>query len=284
MADFPSPYWYLEQNDTSGTGIALRLVNKIVEKQSPFQKVEVYQTTDFGYLMVIDGSTMLSSLDSFFYHEMMVHPALFSHPNPHKVLIIGGGNCGILQQVLKHPEVDSVTQVDLDNLVTEMSLKYFPELCKNNQDPRVQLIFADGIDYLQQIQANSFDLIMIDSTGAGRDCEELFSPTFYRSCFSALNEQGIVVQQSGSPLLHQSLIKTIRTNMQQVGFNQTETLLFPQPIYPSGYWSCTMATKAADYRQFRDADAAKMSQQLEYYNLAIHKLSCTLPNFLAKHI
>lgn len=284
MADFPSPYWYSEQNNLTGAGVALRLEHKIVEKQSPFHKVEIYQTTDFGYLMVIDGCAVLSSLDSFFYHEMITHPALFCHAKPKNVLIIGGGDGGSLQQVLKHSEVERVVQVYQDTLITQVTNKYFPHLSRPTEDSRVEQLFSDGLTYVQQLEPSSFDIIIVDSTDVKGPCEGFYNQAFYKVCLSVLTEHGILVQQSGSPLLHQTLIKTMREDMLAVGFSQQQTLLFPKPIYPSGYWSCTMATKAGDFRLFRGEDAAALAPELQYYNTDMHQLSSKLPNFLSKKL
>ncbi|WP_440903671.1 polyamine aminopropyltransferase [Catenovulum sp. SX2] len=284
MADTSTQNWYSEQNQAAGAAVSLRLKHKVVEKQSPFHKVEIYQTTDFGYLMVIDGCTKLSSRDNFFYHEMMTHPALFSHPQPKSVLIIGGGDCGCLQQVLKHPQVERVTQVEMDSLITEVAKKYFPELSTNNQDDRAELLFSQSVDFVYGLASNSFDIIIIDSMHAVDLNEDSAHQDFYQACFAALTEQGILIQQSGSPLLHQHLIKNTRDNMAKAGFIQLQTLLFPKPIYPGGTWTCTMALKSADAGNYRVNDAAMLAEKLEYYNADIHQLSSKLPNFIANNL
>lgn len=118
--------WYIEHFQPTGSAIGYRISGKLDEVQSPFQKIEIYQTTDWGKLMIIDGAVMLTSRDNFFYHEMISHPALFTHAAPKRVVIIGGGDCGTLREVLKHPGVESATQCDIDEQVTRMSEKYFP--------------------------------------------------------------------------------------------------------------------------------------------------------------
>jgi len=136
--------WFTELCDEAGSAFSLRIRAKLHEEQTPFQKIEIYETTDFGNLMVIDGFIMLSSRDNFLYHEMMSHPVLFTHPAPKRVLIIGGGDCGTLREVLRHPDVETVEQVDIDERVTRLSEIHFPELCEANDDPRAHLHFADG--------------------------------------------------------------------------------------------------------------------------------------------
>ena len=128
--------------------IRLKITEKLAEQQSPFQKVEIYQTTQFGKLMTIDGCTMVSTRENFLYHEMMSHPALYTHPEPKNVVIIGGGDCGTLREVLKHQGVESVHQIDIDEVVTRLSEQYFPELCQSNNDVRAQILFDDGIAFM----------------------------------------------------------------------------------------------------------------------------------------
>ena len=140
--------WYIEHFQPTGSAIGYRITGKLDEVQSPFQKIEIYDTTDWGKLMIIDGAVMLTTRDNFFYHEMISHPALFTHAAPKRVVIIGGGDCGTLREVLKHPGVESATQCDIDEQVTRMSEKYFPELCESNGDARAELLFDDGVAYM----------------------------------------------------------------------------------------------------------------------------------------
>lgn len=282
MSDFSSPYWFTEQCDNTGSAFSLRIKNKIVEKQSPFQKIEMYETTDFGYLMVIDGCTMVSTRENFLYHEMMSHPALFTHPNPKNVVIIGGGDCGTLREVLKHDSVETVHQIDIDKLVTEMALEYFPELCESNNDPRAHVMFDDGIKFMREAAPESLDIVIVDSTDPIGPGEGLFNHAFYTSCLNALRPGGILVQQSESPILHQKLMKEMRDAMTSVGFADLQTIPFPQPIYPSGFWSCTLAIKAGKFGEFRQADADAFADKTDYYNSAIHQAGMQLPNFLKK--
>jgi len=156
--------WFTEICPESGSAFSLKLKEKLHEEQTPFQHIEIYETEHFGTLMVIDGFIMLSDYDNFFYHEMMSHPALFTHPGPEQVLIIGGGDCGTLREVLRHPEVKRVVQVEIDERVTRLAERYFPELCEANDDPRAELRFADGIQWVKEAPPGSIDLIIVDST------------------------------------------------------------------------------------------------------------------------
>jgi len=273
--------WFTEEQSGAGSAFSLKIKRKLHEEQSEFQHHEIYETETFGNLMVLDGCTMVSTRDNFLYHEMMSHPALFTHPNPKKVWIIGGGDCGTLREVLKHQSVEEAVQIDIDELVTRLSEKYFPELCESNNDPRADLKFIDGIKWIKDAAPNSVDIIIVDSTDPVGPAEGLFNEAFYRGCYNALTDNGLLVQQSESPLLHLNLIKDMRDAMQSAGFNALQTLYFPQPIYPSGWWSATMAGKAA-INGFREQDSADKSFETEYYNVDIHKGALAQPEFVKK--
>ncbi len=272
--------WFTEKHAASGSSIGYRVAEKLADTQTPFQHIEVWRTTDWGNLMVIDGCTMLTTRDNFLYHEMMTHPALYTHAAPRDVAIIGGGDCGTLREVLRHPEITSVVQVDIDEQVTRLAEKFFPELCESNADPRARLLFDDGIKFMADAQPASLDVVIVDSTDPVGPAEGLFNAKFYASCFRALREGGILVQQSESPLVLLDLIQSIHKAMREAGFAATRTLPFPQPCYPTGWWSTTLARKGGDLATFREADAAARPFATRYYNAGVHRAALAQPEFL----
>jgi len=278
-----NPTWLHEPFAPTGSSVGFRISEKLDEVTSPFQTIEIYQSTDWGRVMLIDGAMMLTSRDNFLYHEMIAHPALFTHPAPKRVVIIGGGDCGTLREVLKHPGVECVTQCDIDAEVTRMSERYFPELCESNDDPRAVLMFDDGVAYMRQLAADSVDVVIVDSTDPVGPAEGLFNQAFFASCYRALRHDGVLVQQSESPLALLDLIREMRAEMGKAGFGCFQTLPFPQPCYPTGWWSCTLARKdAAAGFAFRDADARAKSFATRYYSADIHRAAQVLPPFVAK--
>ena len=271
--------WFTEVCEKGGSAFSLRVRKKLHEEQSPFQHIEIWETTDFGNLMVIDGFVMLSSRDNYLYHEMMSHPALFTHPDPERVVIIGGGDCGTLREVLKHPGVEHVLQVDIDERVTRLSEEYFPELCSSNHDPRAELYFGDGIRWVKDAAPGNIDLVIVDSTDPIGPAEGLFSEAFYRDCHRALGEAGLIVQQSESPLLHyESIIQPMHKSMRAAGFSDSVSLQFPQPVYPSGWWTAILAGKQSVV-EFRQEDARAKAFATRYYNAAIHNGALAQPEF-----
>lgn len=272
--------WFSEPFEDSGSAFSLRIKGKLHEAQTPYQKIEVYETTDWGNLLVIDGCVMLTSRDNFTYHEMMAHPVLFTHRNPKRVLIIGGGDCGLLKEVLKHPEVQEVVQVDIDEGVTRASEQFFPELCESNGDPRATLLFDDGVAYVRNAADASFDVVIVDSTDPVGPAEGLFGPAFMKDVYRILGEDGLLVQQSESPILHKdTLLMELYGVMREAGFDKVVTLSFPVVGYPSGWWSGTMAGKNRDLTAFRETAAKAKTFKTEYYNADMHRAALAVPEF-----
>ena len=272
--------WFTEISQEGGTAFSLKLHSKLHEEQSPYQKIEVYKTKHFGNLLVIDGFVMLSERDNFIYHEMMAHTVLFSHHSPRHVAIIGGGDCGTLKEVAKHSCVEKITQIEIDERVTRLSEKYFPDLCTANSDSRVLFEFQDAINWMQNAPNQDIDIIIIDSTDPIGPAEGLFQKEFYSSCLNALTADGLIIQQSESPLVHwDSITQPMHAEMQSAGFEQTKTLFFPVPVYPTGWWSATMAAKN-DIHLVRDTDAKNLGFDTKYYNYDVHLSAFAKPTFL----
>lgn len=280
MPIFQDSQWFTEVASEGGMALSIKTERKLHEEKTEYQTIEVYETTHFGNMMVIDGYLMLTARDNFIYHEMMSHPALYTHAHARRVAIIGGGDCGTLREVLKHPEVEEVTQVEIDERVTRVAEQYFPELCETNDDPRARLRFTDGIAWMREAEPGSLDVVIVDSTDPFGPAEGLFNQPFYASCLAALKSGGILVQQSESPLIHRDLIRSMRDHMQGAGFNAVGTLTFPQPTYPTGWWSATLARKDANLDGFRERAASDRPFRTEYYSAAVHRAALEMPVFL----
>jgi len=274
--------WFTEITTAQGAAFSIRIREKLHEEMTPFQTIEVFATEGFGNLMTIDGIVMLSSRENFLYHEMMAHPALFTHADPRRVCIIGGGDCGTLREVLKHPAVESVVQIDIDAGVTQAAELYFPELTASNTDPRARLLFEDGIQWMKQAGAGNLDLIIVDSTDPIGPAVGLFTQVFYSDCLNALAEGGILVQQSESPLYDMDILKAMHRAMRAAGFTDSRTLFFPQTVYPSGWWSATMARRGEALDGFRVEDARNKPFETQYYNAEIHQGSLAQPEFFRR--
>ena len=275
-------HWFTETCEEGGSAFSLKIKRKLHEEQSDYQRIEIYETEKYGNLMVIDGFVMLTSRDNFLYHEMMSHPALFTHPDPKRVVIIGGGDCGTLREVLRHDSVEHALQVEIDERVTRVAEKYFPELCESNQDPRAEFYFGDGIKWMAEAAPGSIDVVIVDSTDPIGPAKGLFTEDFYRNCFNAMVSSGVLVQQSESPLYHLRILQPMHQALRAVGFEDTATLFYPQPVYPSGWWSATLAVKRGTAREFREEAAANKAFETVYYNSELHRGALAMPEFFRR--
>lgn len=283
MSELRNDQWFTEVFDSHGSAFSLKVTEKLLDVQSQYQHLEVYATETYGNLMVLDGCVMLTDRDNFLYHEMIAHPALFTHQDPKRVVIIGGGDCGTLKEVLRHPGVEKVTQIDIDEEVTKAAERFFPALVEANGDPRAELLFADGVKWVDDAADESIDVLIIDSTDPVGPAEGLFKTDFLKRCHRILKSGGVMVQQSESPLYHSgSIIRELRNDMREAGFDSVATLPFPQPVYPSGWWSVTLAGKATDVNAFREQAAAHHEMPLEYYSVDAHRGALVLPPFMRK--
>jgi spermidine synthase len=271
--------WFSEIDQPTGTAFSLRIKQKLHEEHSEFQKITVYETTDFGRMMALDDVIMVTDRDNFIYHEMLVHSALFIHPNPREIAIIGGGDCGSLREVLKHHSVTQVTQIEIDERVTRVSEQYFPALCESNTDPRAKFLFTDGIRWMQETADHSLDIILIDSTDPVGMAEGLFNTAFYSECRRVLRPNGILAQQTESPLLHTQILQKAHHSLRAAGFAQVRTLHFPQCVYQSGWWSATLAS-AESLATMRYQDCVEKQFTTHYYHADLHAASFVLPQFI----
>lgn len=270
--------WYSElHNHTSGLTLK---VNRVVESlQSEFQRIDVFENDDFGRLLVLYGSLMVCERDNNSYNEMITHVPLFCHPSPKEVLIIGGGDCGALTEVLKHPEVRRCTMCEIDKMVVEVSKKHFPHLASGLDDRRANVIYQDGKVFIERTK-EKFDLILMDLSDPVGPAADLFQKSFHRQVSGRLNENGIMVAQSESPYYNQETVRALYRNLREI-FPVVKMYTCFMPIYPSAYWSFAFCSKGIDpIRDFDQARYDKIKPTTRYYNDEIHRASFILPQFV----
>jgi len=272
--------WISEIQEDAGSAFSLRVNERVHTEQSPFQRIEVYKTTDFGYLLVINDYLVLTSRDGFLTHEMLAHPALFTHRRPRRVCIIGGGSCGTLREVLRHREVGKVWQIEIDPAVTRVAERFFPELCELNGDPRVRYLHQDGVLWLRDLAPDSLDLIILDTADPAGSADALAPHALHGHCLQALAPGGLLVQPGGSPLYHGYVLRRIHASLASAGFADSQTLFYPQPTYASGWWTAILARKSRPIKGFREEDAAQRPFATRYYSPEIHRAALAVPEFV----
>jgi spermidine synthase len=236
-------------------------------------------------MMLLDGLVMCTERDEFVYHDMITHPALFTHPDPKQVLVIGGGDGGTIREIMKHKKVELATLCEIDGLVIDKSVELLPSMaCEiDGKNPRVKLHVDDGLAYIREHQ-NEFDVIMVDSTDPIGPAVGLFEEDFYRLVFGALKEDGIMIAQSESPFYHAEIQKNMYGNLRAV-FPIVEMYQAFIPTYPSGFWSFAFASKK--YHPVKDFDrkrAAARDFYTKYYNEDLHLGAFMLPTFAKENI
>ncbi|MEA4923842.1 MAG: polyamine aminopropyltransferase [Syntrophomonadaceae bacterium] len=265
---------WVTEYQTPALGFTCKITETLKVEQTDFQHLAVVNTEQFGKMLLLDGMVMTTDVDEYVYHEMISNIALNSHPAPAKVLIIGGGDGGALREVVKHPLVKQATLVEIDERVIAASREFFPQLACSFDDPKSVVVVADGIEYIKQ-RKNEFDIIMIDSTEPVGPAVQLFSADFYRECFAALKEDGMLVAQSESPFFNADVIKMAYGGINQA-FPLTKLYLVNIPTYPSGLWSFTIGSKRHNPEEIVNQGAG----DLKYYNAGVHQAAFKLPGFV----
>ncbi len=184
--------------------VSVEAKEQLYRKQSEFQLVEVFDTEGFGRVLTIDGMFMTSERDEHFYHEMLVQPPLCAAPSVERVLVIGGGDGGTIREVLSHREVEQVVMVEIDHVVVDASKQYLPSIGRAWDDPRLDLRIADGIEYVKNAPASSFDVVLLDHSDPVGPAEGMFNAAFYKDCHRVLTDKGVLAMQSESPLLQEN--------------------------------------------------------------------------------
>lgn len=254
----------------------------LVDVQSDFQKIQVYETTGFGRMLVLDGKVQCTERDEFTYHEMLVHVPLLTHPNPRKVLVVGGGDGGTVREVLRHPDVEQVTLVEIDPQVIEVCRQWLPTMAEGLQEtPRLKIVTEDAARFIEDTEPQ--DVLLVDSSDPEGPSEILFGEHFFLSMRKAMNPGGILAMQAGSPFFFAPQIKTARARLQQI-FPYVRPYLVAIPTYPGGTWCLISASTQLDPRAVPREDLqARLDRcgfRPRYYSPDVHLGSMALPGFM----
>jgi spermidine synthase len=280
----------IELNSTTWTtevynhvGFSLETTETLFEECSEFQRISVVDTKAYGRLLLLDGAVMTTDKDEFVYHEMITHVPMMVHPRPKRVLVIGGGDGGTIRELMKHPEVEEAVLCEIDGKVVEACKTFFPYHTSRLTHPKVTVYVGDGVAYMAEAAEapHKFDVIIIDSTDPVGPGEGLFTETFYRHCFSALNEDGILVAQTESPFLSREVIEKVYPLYQRI-FPIVNMYTGHIPTYPSGFWTWAFCSKRYEH-YLSNAHSPRITPIVEtcqYYNAELHNASFVLPNFV----
>ena len=269
--------WYSEKH-TDNVKLSIRVDEHLYSKQSEFQRIDILKTYEFGKILTLDGVVMLTEKDVFIYHEMITHVPMAVNPKIKKVLVIGAGDGGTVNQLIRYSSIEKIDVVEIDRLVVEACRQYF-SIAKSFDDPRVTVFYEDGLKFVRTVN-NEYDLIIVDSTDPFGPGEGLFTKEFYGNCYKALKDNGILINQHESPYYSEDALAMMRAHRKIAStFEVAKVYQAHIPSYPSGHWLFGFASKG--YNPQTDVSAwNKLNIKTKYYNTELHDGCFKLPNYV----
>ena len=267
-------FWFSE-NHTPNVKISIRVDRQLYSGKSEFQRIDVFDSPEFGRFLTLDGYMMLTE------NEMITHVPMAVHPLVKKVLVIGAGDGGVIRELTRYPEIEHIDMVEIDPLVVEVCRKYLPKTACRLDDPRLSIHYEDGLKYVR-FKENEYDLIIVDSTDPFGPGEGLFTREFYGNCYKALKEDGIMVNQHESPFYAEDAEACKRAHKRIVeSFPISRVYQAHIPTYPSGHWLFGFASKK--YHPLKDLDETRWNLRgldCRYYTTTLHKGAFYLPAYV----
>ena len=272
--------WFSEPH-TKDVKLSIRVEKQLYSGQSDFQRIDIFDSKEFGRFLTLDGYRMMTEKDEFIYHEMITHVPMAVHPHARNILVIGAGDGGVVRELTRYASVEHIDMVEIDPLVVEVCKKYLPQTACRFEDERVQIYYEDGLRFIRS-KENAYDLIIVDSTDPFGPGEGLFTKEFYGNCYKALKEDGIMVNQHESPFYDSDAEACKRAHKRIVeSFPISRVYQAHIPTYPSGHWLFGFASKK--YHPVHDYDGIRWKQlniSTKYYTPKIHEGCFALPAYV----
>ncbi len=278
--------WFTDKDENQA--LSLRYTGEVhFDETSPFQRVRVLTSPKYGKFLAINNMVMCTERDETHYHEMISHPVMQAHGNAKNILVIGGGDGGTIRELVKYDNVEKVTMVEIDEAVVRACKEHLPGIASAFNHPKVNLIIGDGIQFVKEAAANSYDLIIVDGSDPVGPAEGLFTTEFYTNCHKALKEGGLIVTQGESPMFHEATFVELNKCLKNIfGQKAVHTMLFHSTTYPTGMWSFQVGVKGQYHpAQSYNKDKTRQFVQdkgLKYYNEDLHAAAFCLPTFVRK--
>jgi spermidine synthase len=271
--------WFTEYH-TKNARFSIKIDKPVISLKSEFQRIDVFDSYEFGRILVVDGYVMLTEKDEFIYHEIMTHLPMAVNPEIRDVLVIGAGDGGVIRELTRYASIERIEMVEIDKLVVDVCREYLPQTACKFDDPRVRLYFEDGLKFVAR-KENEYDLIIVDSTDPIGPGESLFTKEFYGDCFKALKAAGIMVNQHESPYYPYDVLAMQRAH-KYIKSVFPIALLYQAhiPTYPSGHWLFGFASKGLDPIADLSTKWDSLGLKTRYYNTDLHKGCFALPNYV----
>ncbi|WP_139891409.1 MULTISPECIES: polyamine aminopropyltransferase [unclassified Bacillus (in: firmicutes)] len=272
--------WFHERS-TAEVKLSIKVDKHLYSEQSEFQRIDIFDSNEFGRFLTLDGYMMMTEKDEFIYHEMITHVPMAVHPNPRKVLVIGAGDGGVVRELTRYQQIEHIDMVEIDEKVVEACKNYLPLTASKLDDERVHIHYEDGLKFVRSCE-NQYDLIIVDSTDPFGPGEGLFTKEFYGNCYKALHEDGIMVNQHESPFYAEDRAAMQRAHQRIIDcFPISRVYQAHIPSYPSGHWLFGFASKK--YQPLADLNQEAWKQlgiKTRYYNPNLHRGSFALPTYV----
>lgn len=272
--------WFTEKY-SQNCGLTIKVKNEIYSERTKYQDIAFFDSYDFGRFFTLDGYMMVNEKDEFIYHEMITHVPLAVNPQIKKVLVIGGGDGGTIRELSRYEHIELIHHVEIDERVVELCKQYLSQTACKLDDERVEAFYTDGVEFVKG-KENFYDLILVDSTDPIGPGEGLFTKEFYRNCYKALNENGILVNQHESPYFPTNAKEMKKAHAKLKGiFEICKVYQFHMPTYASGHWLFGFASKKLDPIEDHKKDEwEKFNIETKYYNSFLHEGAFALPNYV----
>jgi len=267
---------WIEETFRERTRFALSVRERVHRARSAHQTIEIVDTHAFGRVLVLDGIFQTSERDEHVYHEMLVHPVLCTAPAIGRVLVVGGGDGGTVREVLRHPEVETCVQVEIDREVVEACRRHLPSIHAAREDPRRTIVFADAVAWVREAETASFDVVLLDGSDPVGPSAGLFDRVFHEHCRRLLRPGGTFAAQSESPFLTPDLFRDIVATLREV-FGHAAPALAPVPLYSAGPWSFTQAAADPVPRELIAARVDAVEPGCRHWNREVHAAAFALP-------
>lgn len=272
--------WFSEPH-TKNVKLSIKVEKQIYCEQSKYQRIDIFETTEFGKILVLDGYLMLTEKDEFIYHEMISHVPMAVNPNIKNVLVIGAGDGGTIRELTKYSTIENIDMVEIDEMVVEACRQFLPQTAGKLKDNRLHIFYEDGLRFVRT-KHEEYDLIIVDSTDPFGPGEGLFTREFYGNCYKALKEDGIFINQHESPFYKEDAESMQRAHRNLAASFQIQMVYqFHLPTYPSGHWFFGFASKK--YHPIDNLQAEQWNRlgiKTRYYNTDLHKGAFYIPNYV----
>ncbi len=277
------PGWFSETSDLwPGRALSLEITQKLYSTKSSFQAIEVYETRSCGRMLTLDGIIQFTESDEFAYQEMLTHLPMFAHPDPRRVLVIGGGDGGILREVARHATAEQIDLCEIDPAVIEVTKRFVPSMARGFEDSRVSIHIADGAEFVRARPAH-YDVIIVDSTDPIGPAESLFQEPFYAAMKSALRPAGIIATQAESFFLLAPIVQQLLGIARRL-FEVWAYAYTLVPTYPGGHIGICLASLGSELKRPARRPDLELASQLRYYSPQIHEAAFVLPAFAERLI